>query len=197
MSKIIGLTGGIGSGKTTIAKHFESLGVPIYIADIEAKKITNKPEVLKKIKSLFGISIFDGEILNRKKLGTIVFNNPDKLKELNAVIHPEVKIHFDKWLKKHSNALFVIKESAILIETGDYKFCDFVITVISSLENRIQRIMVRDSLSEVEVMIRIKNQISDKERIEKSNFIINNDIKDISIEETNLIHKTLMNRFTY
>lgn len=197
MTKIVGLTGGIGSGKTTIAKHFESLGVPVYISDDEAKKITNTPKVISKIKLIFGFSIFDGEILNRKKLGAIVFNNPDKLKELNAIIHPEVKKHFEKWLLKHSNSIFVIKESAILIETCEYKICDFVITVLASLENRIKRIMARDAISEEDVMLKIKNQLSDNDRIIKSNFIINNDIHDISIMETNAIYKTLVNRFTY
>ncbi len=196
MSKIIGLTGGIGSGKTTVAKHFESLGFPVYNSDNEAKKITNTSDILLKIKNVFGDSIFDEQVLNRKKLGEIVFKNPEKLKQLNAIIHPEVKIHFEKWLIENKDSLFVIKESAILIETGEYKFCDFVITVIASLENRIERVMQRDKISEIEVMIRVKNQLSDKERIAKSNFIINNDISEIAKFETKTIFNTLINGFT-
>lgn len=195
MTKIIGLTGGIGSGKTTIARHFESLGIPVYIADDEAKKITNQPQILNKIKSIFGSSVFDNELLNRKKLGEIVFNNPEKLNELNAIIHPEVKLHFNEWLQNHSKYPFVIKESAILIETGEYKFCDFVITVVASLEKRIERVIKRDGVTEIEVMKRIKNQITDDKRIVKSNYIINNDIFENSKNETLAIYNSLINRF--
>ncbi len=191
MSKIIGLTGGIGSGKTTISKIFEDFGIPVYNSDNEAKTITNKPEILLKIKDVFGSCVFDNEILNRKKLGEIVFQNPEKLKLLNAIIHPEVKIHFDKWLLKNKNSTFVIKESAILIETGEYKFCDFVITVIASLKNRIERVMQRDKIPEIEVMIRVKSQVSDKQRVEKSHFVINNDILQIAILETKAILNSL------
>lgn len=195
MSKIIGLTGGIGSGKTTVAKYFESLGFPVYNSDNEAKKITNTPEILLKIKNVFGDSIFDEQILNRKKLGKIVFKNPEKLKQLNAIIHPEVKIHYRKWLIENKDSVFLIKESAILIETGEYKFCDYVITVIASLENRIKRVMERDKISEIEVMIRVENQLSDKERVAKSNFIINNDIIEIAKFETKAIYNSLINGF--
>ncbi len=195
MSKIIGLTGGIGSGKTTVAKYFKSLGFPVYNSDNEAKKITNTPEILLKIKDVFGDSIFDEQFLNRKKLGKIVFKNPDKLKQLNAIIHPEVKIHFEKWLIENKDSVFVIKESAILIETGEFKFCDYVITVIASLENRIERVMQRDKISEIEVMIRVKNQLSDKERVAKSNFVINNDTAGIAKFETKAIYISLINGF--
>ncbi len=193
MSKIIGITGGIGSGKTTIARHFESLGIPVYIADDEAKKITNQPQILIKIKSIFGSSVFDNELLNRKKLGEIVFNNPEKLNELNTIIHPEVKIHFNEWLQNHSKYPLVIKESAILIETGEYKFCDFVITVVASLKNRIKRVIKRDAVSEIEVLKRINNQITDDKRIEKSNYVINNDIFENSKNETQAIYNSLIN----
>ncbi len=178
--KIIGLTGGIGSGKTTVAKHFESLGVAVYISDEEAKKITNSPEILSLIKNEFGQNIFDANVLDRKKLGAIVFNDAKKLEILNSFIHPAVKLHFKDWLLKHKNEKFVIKESAILIETGEYKNCDVVVSVIASLENRIERLKNRDDLSENEIMIRINNQISDEERMGKSDFIINNDILSMS-----------------
>ena len=195
MCKIIGLTGGIGSGKTTIAKHFESLGVPVYIADDEAKKITNTPKILLKIKAIFGKSVFDGEILNRKKLGEIVFNDSIKLKQLNSIIHPEVKIHFEKWLSKHDKSLFVVKESAILFETADYKNCDAVVSVITSLENRIERLKKRDNFTEKEIMNRINNQISDEERVKKSNFIINNDIYNVAQMQVESIFRQLTIKF--
>lgn len=100
MTKIIGLTGGIGSGKTTVAKMFQDLGVPIYISDLEAKAITNEPETLKIIQHKFGSEIIKNGVLDRAAMAEIVFNNPEKLKQLNAIIHPLVAAHFKLWLKK-------------------------------------------------------------------------------------------------
>ncbi len=195
LPKIIGLTGGIGSGKTTVAKLFKKLGVSIYVSDDEAKKITNKPEILLKIKSVFGDFVFDKEVLNRKRLGEIVFKNPNKLSELNAIIHPEVKKDFDKWLIMHSDEKFIIKESAILIETGEYKNCEAVICITASLENRIKRLKKRDNLSEKEIIMRINSQISDEERLNKSIYIIKNDIKNISQLQVEVIFRQLISKY--
>ena len=195
MAVIIGLTGGIGSGKSTVAKIFQSLGVPIYYSDDQAKTITNKPETLAQIKNIFGNDIFENGILNRKKLGDIVFNDSEKLKQLNAIIHPLVKIDFEEWLQTKQTFPFVIKESALLIEISDYKNCDFVITVIASLENRIERVMKRDNISKIQVLQRIDNQLPDEKRILKSSFIVNNDIREIAFAETNAIYESLIKRF--
>ena len=192
MPKIIGLTGGIGSGKTTVANYFAALGVPVYIADDAAREITNSPEILKQIKAIFGLSVFDNDILNRKKLSLIVFNDAFKLKQLNAIIHPAVKKDFDLWLAKHADCKIIIKESAILFDTGGYKLCDYVISVLAPLATRIERVMSRDNLDYNEVMIRIKNQWTDKQRIELSNFIINNDILENTLKETKLIFDKLI-----
>jgi len=108
MTKIIGLTGGIGSGKTTIANYFLAAGVPVYIADDEARKMMQLPEIIEEIKKIFGTSIFEKGTLNREKLATIVFSNPEKLKLLNAIIHPAVKKHFEDWISNHKNFPFVI-----------------------------------------------------------------------------------------
>ena len=175
MTKIIGLTGGIGSGKTTIANYFRELGIPVYIADEEARKITESPEILKSIKTIFGEEVFNNQKLNRQKVAQIVFENPKKLKQLNAIIHPEVKKHFKNWVSQHSNAPFVIKEAAILFESGSYKDCDFVITVTASIENRIDRVVNRDKTTKEAVLQRINNQILDEERIKLSQFVIKND----------------------
>lgn len=192
MPKIIGLTGGIGSGKTTVANYFAALGVPVYIADEAAKKITNAPEILKQIKAIFGLSVFDNNILNRKKLSLIVFNDAFKLKQLNAIIHPAVKKDFDLWIAKHADCKIIIKESAILFETGGHKLCDHVVLVIAPLATRIERVMSRDNLAYNEVMIRINNQWTDKQRIELSDFIINNDILENTLKETKLIFDKLI-----
>jgi dephospho-CoA kinase len=180
MTKIIGLTGGIGSGKTTIANYFAEKGIPVYIADDEARKITESPEILLSIRALFGDEVFNSEKLDRVKVSQIVFNDTDKLKLLNEIIHPAVKKHFKNWVLQHSNFDFIVYETAILFESGSYKQCDVVISVIAPIETRIKRVMIRDSVSREEVLNRIKNQLSDEDLIKKSDFIIENN----TIEET-------------
>ena len=191
MTKIVGLTGGIGSGKTTIANQFKSLGVPIYIADDEAKKLMNSDIVLKKIKKTFGEELVDDNILNREKLAQIVFSNPEKLKQLNQIVHPEVKKHFLKWLNKHKNHPYVIKEAAILFESGSYKDCDFIITVTAPLEIRIQRILKRDNTTREDILNRIKNQWNDEDKVSKSDFVIQNEDVNEALKKTYEIHNLL------
>lgn len=174
MSKIIGLTGGIGSGKTTVAKEFASYGVPVYITDLEAKKLMDSQFVLEQIKNEFGNEVFENEILVRSKLSEIVFNNSEKLAKLNKIVHPAVKLHFKQWLLDHQEFPFVIYESAILFESGSYKECDFLITVVAPLEMRIERVIARDNTTREKVLERIKNQWNDEDKSSKSNFIINN-----------------------
>jgi dephospho-CoA kinase len=174
MTKIIGLTGGIGSGKTTIARLFEAEGIPVYIADDEAKKIMNLPETVRLVGEYFGQDVIVNHLIDRKKLAEIVFNHPEKLKELNKIIHPLVKNHFDYWVKKQKSP-FVIKEAAILFESGSYKYCDQIITVIASEETRIKRVMARDNSTKEAVLDRIKNQWTDSQRTSKSDYVIENE----------------------
>lgn len=188
-TKIIGLTGGIGSGKSTIAKHIESLGIPVYIADIEAKKVMELPEIVNQIVTNFDNSIIDNGIINREKLAAIVFNDPEKLKLLNAIVHPAVKKHFSSWLNQHNNFSIIVKEAAILFESGSYKECDAIISVIAPLELRIDRVVKRDNATREKVIQRINNQLSDEERIAKSNFIINNiDLKTAQVETETVLN---------
>lgn len=174
MTKIIGLTGGIGSGKTTVANHFMKSNIPVYIADDEARKISQSPEIIEEIRNVFGKSIFDDAILNREKLSQIVFNDPEKLKQLNAIIHPAVRKHFQNWVLKHDSAPFVIYEAAILFESGSYKNCDLIITVTAPIESRIQRVIQRDKTTRELVLKRINAQWNDEQRIAKSDFVIEN-----------------------
>lgn len=174
MTKIIGLTGGIGSGKTTIANYFSSLGFPVYIADDEARKIMKLPEIINAIKKAFGEIVFDNAILNREKLAEIVFNDPEKLKKLNDIVHPAVKEHFDKWILTHKAFSYIIYEAAILFETGRYKDCDVLITVTAPIESRIERVMRRDKTTREQVLNRINKQWNDKQRNSKSDFVIEN-----------------------
>ena len=193
MTKIIGLTGGIGSGKTTIANYFKSLGIPVYIADDAAKEVMKLPEIIVSIKAAFGEEIFDANILNSEKLSKIVFNNPEKLNLLNKIVHPVVKLHFEKWLLSHKNNPFIIKEAAILFESGSYKYCDKIITVVAPLENRLKRVMERDKITREDVLIRIKNQWSDEQKISKSDFVINNTTLQEAEKQVNEIYNLLIN----
>ncbi len=174
MTKIIGLTGGIGSGKTTVAHFFNEQGVPVYIADTAAKKIMTQEDVIHKVVTVFGKEIIDDGQINRKKLADIVFENPEKLKQLNKIIHPAVSLDFENWVKKHHQSAFVIKEAAILFESGSYVYCDKIITVTAPLEVRIQRVMQRDNLSRDDVLSRMAMQWDDSDKIAKSDFVIEN-----------------------
>lgn len=191
MTKIIGLTGGIGSGKTTIANHFIEANIPVYIADDEARKIMQSEEITDAIRKNFGDSIFDGGILNREKLSQIVFNDPEKLKLLNAIIHPAVKKHFQKWVLNHKNAAFVIYEAAILFESGSYKNCDLIITVTAPIETRIQRVIQRDNATREQVLKRINAQWNDDQRIAKSDFVVENVDSKTTKKEIDKILKIL------
>jgi len=174
MTKIIGLTGGIGSGKTTLATYLKSLGIPVFIADGEAKKLMQSPEVVAEIQTIFGTTIFENGILNRQQLAAIVFSNPEKLSQLNAIIHPAVKKQFGFWLDQYQSEPFVVYEAAILFESGSYKNCDSIITITAPLEDRITRVMQRDNSTREQVLHRINAQWTDEQRIAKSDFVIEN-----------------------
>lgn len=191
MTKIIGLTGGIGSGKTTIANHFRVAGIPVYIADDEARKIMQSDVIIAEIKKTFGNTVFDNGILNREKLSGIVFNDPEKLKLLNAIIHPAVKKHFSSWILNQKYAPYIIYEAAILFESGSYKDCDIIITVTAPLELRIQRVIQRDKTTRENVLSRINMQWNDEKRIEKSDFVIENDTTEIAKSAVDKILKIL------
>ncbi|MBF4515375.1 dephospho-CoA kinase [Flavobacterium sp. ANB] len=175
MTKVIGLTGGIGSGKTTIANYFSELGVPVYIADDGAKKVMQSESIINEIKKVFGEGLFENDILNRAKLAEIVFNDKDKLAQLNAIVHPAVKNDFEVWLLQHKNYEYIIYEVAILFESGRYKDCDLIITVTAPEETRIERVLKRDNTTREQVLSRMQMQWSDENRISRSNFVINND----------------------
>lgn len=174
MTKIIGLTGGIGSGKSTVARYIKSKGIPVYIADDEARKLTDLPEIRAKIVEAFGDSLLRDSIIDRKLLSEIVFNNPEHLQKLNAIIHPAVREHFIKWLKLHKDHEYVIKEAAILFESGSYKDCDLIIAVEAPENTRIERVMQRDGVAKEAVLARMRNQWTDAMRAEKSDLVIHN-----------------------
>ncbi|WP_297332490.1 dephospho-CoA kinase [Flavobacterium sp.] len=196
MTKIIGLTGGIGSGKSTIAAYFASKGVPVYIADDQAKKILYASEASAQVKEVFGEIVFTDGQPDRKKLSEVVFNNPEKLKQLNAIIHPKVSRHFEEWVKQHNAAKFVIKEAAILFESGSYKNCDAVILVTAPKEVRIKRVMNRDNVSRENVLARMANQWEDEKKEALSNYIITNESLEIAKEQADNIISAINSEIT-
>lgn len=180
MTKIIGLTGGIGTGKTMVAEYFKSLGIPVYVADEESRQLMTSDNIINALSNEFGKEILENGFLNREKLAQLVFNNPKELQKLNSIVHPEVKKHFDNWVEKHKIYPFIVKEAAILFESGSYKYCDTIITVTAPLETRLQRVMKRDKTDIESVLKRIENQWTDEQRIAKSNYVIHN----LSVEST-------------
>ena len=191
---IIGLTGGIGSGKTTVAKMFHKLGVPVYVADIEAKKlmVSNK-EVIDKIKALLGEEAYLNDTLNRAYISDKVFSNKPLLEQLNAIVHPAVRKNFENWVQLQ-NAPYVIKEAAILFESGSYKECDLIITVTAPLEERLKRVVVRDSVNEEEVKSRMENQLNDEEKIKMSDYVIHNTDLDKTEQQVAKINSLILNK---
>lgn len=173
----IGVTGGIGSGKSTVCRMFENLGIPVFIADIEGKKILNTNEkAKKKVIKIFGIDMYTakGEI-DRKRMAQLVFNDPQELERLNAIVHPLVAEVFEKWCAKQERCPYVIKEAAILFESGAYHGLDKVINVFAPKEQRIERIIKRDGVTKEEVLKRMRFQYSDEERNNLSDLIIMNE----------------------
>jgi dephospho-CoA kinase len=191
--KKVGITGGIGSGKSTICRVFELLKVPVYYADDTAKKILNtNPVIFKKVVEIFGKEITDiGGEIDRKKLAAIVFTNKKKLEQLNKIVHPAVINDFEEWCRAKSDFPYILKEAAILFESGTYKNVDQIIMVTAPLEMRIKRVMNRDGVSEAEVSDRISRQLSDEEKIKRSDFIIRNDEQQLVIPQILEIHKLL------
>lgn len=189
----IGITGGIGSGKSTVCRVFEFLGVPVYSADLRAREITNSnPLVVKAIKRTFGNDLYAKGSLDRKKLGALVFGNPDKLARLNAIVHPAVFKDFADWLKEYTNAPYILKEAALMYESGSFREMDYVINVNSPKKLRIQRVMARDKVTAKEVMARMRNQLSDRERTQRADFIIKNNGIEPLIPQVLALHEMFM-----
>ncbi|MFD2162626.1 dephospho-CoA kinase [Paradesertivirga mongoliensis] len=191
----IGITGGIGSGKTTVCKFFELQRIPVFYADQQAKSIMHTDGLLvDQISREFGADIYfsNGE-LNRSKLGALVFNDEEKLKKLNSIVHPAVFRAFDNWLNQQKNAPYVLKEAALLFESGSYKDCDFNLLITSPHNLKISRIMQRDSVSEGEVLKRMNKQLSDAEKAPLSDFTINNDEKQLLIPQMLDLHNHFIN----
>ena len=194
--KIIGLTGGIGSGKSTIAKWFLELGIPVYDSDLEAKKLVDEnKKIISKLIKLFGEEVYQNGVYNRKLVSSKVFEDKELLGKLNQIIHPEVFRHFRNWVKNQKTD-FVVKEAAILFESGSYKDCDLVVSVVADEEIRINRVLKRDETTEAQIRQRMRNQWTDEQRIEKSDFIISNNsnLEELK-KEFDQLYKELLKQF--
>ena len=190
--KVIGLTGGIGSGKSTVARMFELLNVPVYFADKEAKKLMNTTSKLKLgIVQLFGEQAYLNNELNRGYIADIVFNNKEKLKALNALVHPEVRKHFMAWVAAQSGP-YVIQENALIFEKNDQHLFDKVILVTADRKIRIKRVMDRDDVSEKQVIERMLNQWDDASKTKLADFVIYNDNLEKTKAQVRHIHQLLI-----
>lgn len=190
--KIIGLTGGIGSGKSTVRKIFETLGISTYDADTNSKEIVNSNKnIILKLKELFGNEIYlSNNTLNKELLAKYIFNDKETLNKVNNIIHPEVQKHFTNWTLEQKTK-YVIKEAAILFESGAHKFTDKIILVTAPEQLRIDRVLHRDGKSAAEIKKIIDNQLSDTEKIKISDFIIYNDNQKLIIPQVIKIHEIL------
>ena len=190
----IGITGNIGSGKTTVSKIFEVLGIPVFYADDEAKNVmVNDAILIDSIKKTFGAqSYFDDGTLNRKHIAGIVFNNDAELGKLNAIVHPGTFRAFDNWLPRHMNSPYILKEAALLFESDSYKLCDKTIMVTAPLDMRVKRVMLRDGLSEEEILKREANQFTEEKKTGLSNFVIKNDNVELVIPQVLKLHELFL-----
>lgn len=191
---VVGLTGGIGSGKTTVASFFNELGVPVYVADVEAKKLMNTDDVLKKqIKFLLGDNSYVDGALNRGFIADKVFSDPKLLSRLNSVVHPAVKTHFKQWASAQ-NTSYVIKEVAILFENGGHLDCDFTILITAPKSTRLKRVMKRDQASEKDVIMRMNAQWTDNRKTALADVTVENVFLDASKTAVSRIHTHIMSR---
>lgn len=188
----IGLTGGIGSGKSTVARVFSELGVPVFVSDEQARLLQDGDEELKaQIVSAFGASVYRDGKLDRAKMAEIVFADPEKLRQLNAMVHPAVRKAFGAFCAQHSKSPYVINEAAILYETGLDKTLDKIIVVTAPDALRIERVMARDGVTEEAVRSRMQQQMPQEEKERKADFLILNDGKELLLPQVLRIHNSL------
>ncbi|WP_317129246.1 dephospho-CoA kinase [Maribacter algarum] len=189
---IVGLTGGIGSGKTTVANFFKELGVPIYNSDKEARKLMRTSKKVKNaIIELLGEEAFTGKKLNKTLISDKIFNNKKLLQKLNSIVHPAVRAHFVKWEKKQ-DAPYVIQETALIFENKSQDFYDKIILVVALEAQRIQRVSERDGISEEQVQNRLMNQLEDVEKIPFADYVIENTNLSKTKKEVNRVNKALL-----
>jgi dephospho-CoA kinase len=188
----VGITGGIGSGKSTVAKVFEVLGIPVYYADDAGKRLMNEDDNLKQqIKQAFGAAAYKDEQLDRKYLAKIVFNNPAQLAVLNALVHPATIADAEKWMQQQTTP-YAIKEAAIIFESGAQQYLDYIIGVSTPTPLRIQRTMQRDGITRDEVIARMDKQLNETIKMRLCDFIITNNEQELVIPQVIKLHQQLL-----
>jgi dephospho-CoA kinase len=188
----LGVTGGIGSGKTSVCRVFNVLGIPVFSADPEAREIMDKDKgIIRRINSIAGKDLYINGSLDRMELAALIFNDDTLLEKVNSLVHPVVFDHFKRW-EMEQTAPYVIMEAAILFESGASKLVDRIATVVAPLEERVERVIHRNSLSREQVMERMRNQMDDETRIKLSDYIIHNSEKDMIIPAILKIHEDIL-----
>lgn len=194
---ILGVTGGIGAGKSLVCEIFSHLGIACYNSDERAKVLMNSNvELINGITRLLGSEAYIKHKLNRAYVAKKVFGNEQLLAEMNALVHPHVKIDFGEWVADQDSK-YMIKEAAILIESGAYKQCDSVLVVSAPEELRISRVVNRDGTNRDAVVSRIRNQISEKERLSHANYIVLNDEKQMLVPQVIEVHEHILNQIEF
>jgi dephospho-CoA kinase len=190
----VGITGGIGSGKSTVCKVFSQLGIPVYHADARAAVLTDKrTDIRDRLIELFGTGIYNGSKLRRGKLASIIFNNKEALGDVNSIVHPAVRSDFLEWASAQRDVKYILFEAAILIESGTHEIMDKIIAVIAPEKTRISRVLGSKGYTEQIIGNIIKNQLPDKEKIKHAHYIINNDGKTLILPQIMEIHNKLVN----
>ena len=185
----VGLTGGIGSGKSTVAKIFEVLGIPVYYADAAARRLMNEDDELKQnIISHFGADSYIDGMLNRSYIASLVFNNKEQLETLNAITHPATIRDANEWMQRQRSS-YVIKEAALIFESGSAEFLDHVIGVFAPLPLRLHRIMQRDGTSSEEIMLRMRRQLDEKIRMKLCDSVLINDEQQLLLPQVLALHE--------
>ncbi|HAN17326.1 MAG: dephospho-CoA kinase [Bacteroidetes bacterium GWC2_33_15] len=191
----VGVTGGIGSGKTLVCEVLKKLGVPVFNADNVAKDCLNtNRDIINSITEYFGEEIYENNGLNKKKLAGIVFKNKNALQKINLIVHPVVRQKFIDWCKLHEDKPYVVEEAAILFESGAYKELDYTINITAPEQIRIERVMKRDGSTYEEVRNRMSNQFSDEQRMQLADFNIINDNEKMILQQILEIHNKIINK---
>jgi len=188
----LGITGGIGSGKTSVCRVFNVLGIPVFSADYEAKGIMeNDNGIVRRLNSIAGKNLYINGSLDRMKLATLIFNDNSLLEKVNSLVHPVVFEHFKRWTLEQ-NTPYVIMEAAILFESGASKLVDRIATIVAPIEERVDRVIHRNNLSRDQVLERMRNQLDDDSRIKLSDYVIHNSENDMIIPAILKIHEEIL-----